>query len=59
MAFIIKISGGMFSDRVVSTRMKHEDALRDALAYYRKISATPGFTPEISFERTTILPKKK
>lgn len=59
MAFIIKISGGMFSDRVVSTRTRHEEALRDALAYYRKVSATPVIPPEISFERTTILPTKK
>ena len=59
MAFIIRINGGMFFDRVVSTRTRHEDALRDTLVYYRKRSATPSITPEISFERTVILPTKK
>ena len=59
MPFIVKISGGMFSDRMVSTRSTHEDALADALAYYRKASATPMICPSIDFERTFILKPRK
>ena len=58
MAFIIRISRS-FSDRLVSMRTNHEEALSDALAYYRKTSATPGLLPDIAFERIEILPKAK